>query len=51
MRRKHLLIKETGSTACGVKDLTVQEIYHMSKPHWNRHVNCVKCMKVLRDND
>lgn len=50
MRRKHILIKETGSTACGVKGLTVQEKYHMSKPFWNRHINCAKCLQMVKDD-
>ncbi len=47
MRKNHILVKETGSTVCGITQLSVQEKYHMSKPYWNKYITCSKCKKEL----
>ena len=50
MRKNHILVKETGSTACGITQLSVQEKYHMSKPYWNKYITCTKCNKELKND-
>jgi hypothetical protein len=47
MRRRHLLVKETGSTACGITQVSHQEKHFMQRDFWNKYINCKKCLRAM----
>jgi len=43
MRKRHMLNPETGSTMCGIREVTSQEKRFMRRGNWNKHITCQKC--------
>ena len=47
MRRRHMLNPVTGTTMCGIKEITDQERRFMRRSHWNKHITCSKCQAFV----
>jgi len=42
-----MLNRATGSTMCGIREVSRQEKEFMKRDHWDKYVNCQKCSKFL----
>ena len=47
MRRRHILNRVTGSTMCGIREVSQQEKRFMKRENWNKHITCSKCAKFV----
>jgi|ETNvirenome_6_85_1030632.scaffolds.fasta_scaffold02944_3 hypothetical protein len=43
MRKRHMLNRATGSTMCGIREVSRQEKQFMKRDHWNKYITCAKC--------
>jgi hypothetical protein len=47
MRKRHMLNPATGTTMCGIREVSAQEKRFMRRDHWNKHITCSKCQAFV----